>query len=378
MSPLCRRNFKTLFVLSLLLSCLSPVSAQRRSVDLRPKTVATFNGTKITDQDLRKAAAADLDRLSIEVDQMNANVARAEQQILETNLLRLLADKLFEAEAAKQSITKDAFLDKELKGKIEEPSQHEIKAFYDANKARYNQPLEKVTDQIRQYLKAENRNKAMGDLADRLKVNYGVRMLLPPLREKVGTQGSPSLGPKEAPVTIVVFSDYQSTFCSQLSKTLHQVVSKYGDKVRLVYRQFPLSQMHPFAERAAEASLCAADQNHFWEMNDLLFETQNELNEKDLKAKASKLKLDSSAFDKCMTSSQYVEKVKQDQREGYTLGVASTPTMFINGRFLSGALPLTAVSKMVDEEILLSSSPAASTPATAAPSERSPASAKTP
>ncbi len=375
MSILCRQNFKTALVLGLFLSCLSPLAAQKK-VDMRPKTVATFNGTSITDEDLRQAAADDLDRLSIQVDAMNANLARTEQQILETHLIRLLADKLFEAEAAKQGMTKEAFLDKELKGKIKEPSQQDIQAFYEANKQRYNQPLEKVTEQIRQYLKTESRNKAMGDLADRLKGNYGVKMLLPPLREKVGTQGSPSLGPKEAPVTIVVFSDYQSSFCAQLSRTLHEAVAKYGDQVRLVYRQFPLSQMHPLAEKAAEASLCAADQNHFWEMSDLMFGSQNELNEKDLKAKAAKLKLDSGVFDNCMASGKYADKVKQDQREGYTLGVAATPAMFINGRFLSGALPLSEISKSIEEEILLSLSRTAGAPEAAAGSGRSKSSAE--
>jgi protein-disulfide isomerase len=346
---------RTLLAPGLFLACLSTLPAQQKKVDLRPQTVATFNGTNITEEELRKAAADDLDQLHLQVQQMNANLARAEHEILETNLIRLLADKLFEAEAAKKGISKEVFLENELKGKVKEPSQQEIKAFYDANKPRYNQPLEKVTDEIRQYLKMQSRNRAVGELADRLKADYAVSMLLLPLRSKVGTEGSPSLGPKEAPVTIVVFSDYQSAFCSQLSKTLREVVTKYGDEVRLVYRQFPLSQVHPYAEKAAEASLCAADQNHFWEMHDLLFETQTALTDNDLVAKAAKLKLDSGAFGSCLASGKYAEKVKQDRRDGFGLGVAATPALFINGRFLSGALPISDLSKTIDEEIRIKS-----------------------
>src|SRR5512135_3371155 len=129
MSLRCRSNAKPVLVLSLFLCSIpllladGPDRGRARTVVVSaPREVATFNGTSITDEDLRKAAASDLDNLSIQVDEMNANVARMEHQILETNLLRLLADKMFEAEAAKRGMSKDAFLDKELQGKVKEPS----------------------------------------------------------------------------------------------------------------------------------------------------------------------------------------------------------------------------------------------------------------
>ncbi len=362
MSLLHHPNAKPVLVLCLFLWSIpvllaaGPDNARARTVVVSaPRQVATFEGKTITEEDLRKAAASDLDNLSIQVDEMNANVARLEHQILETNLLRLLADKIFEAEAAKQGMSKDAFLDRELQGKIKAPSIQDIAAFYEANKQRFDQPLDKVADQIQQYLKAQNRIKAMGDLADTLKASYGVKMLLPPLRVKVGTEGSPSRGPKEAPVTIVEFSDFQCPYCSQLSKTLHEAMAKYGGRVRLVYKQFPLSQIHPFAEKAAEAALCAADQDHFWDLHDLMFDTQNELKEEDLKAKGAQLKLNSASFNDCLASGKYANRVKQDQREGFSLGISTTPSFFINGRYFSGALPLADLSKAIDEEIALSS-----------------------
>ncbi len=345
-----------------------PERARAHTVTISaPRQVATFDGTSITDEDLRKAAASDLDNLSVQVDEMNANVARLEHQILETNLLRLLADKIFEAEAAKRGMSKDAFLDKELQGKVKEASIQDVAAFYEANKQRFNQPLDKVADQIQQYLKSQNRIKAMGDLADSLKAEYGVKVLLPPLRVKVATDGSPSRGSKEAPVTIVEFSDFQCPYCAQLSKTLHEAIAKYGDRVRLVYKQFPLSQIHPFAEKAAEAALCAADQDHFWDLHDLMFDKQSELKEEDLKAKGAQLKIDSAAFNDCLASGKNASRVKQDQREGFSIGVSTTPSFFINGRFFSGAMTLADISKAIDEEIALGSmraSTAAGAPST--------------
>ncbi len=376
---------KIAIVLCLFLSSTYVLAAQESAAPrpepaaTKPMVVATFNGTSITDEDLRKAAANDLDRLSLDVNQMNANLARLAHQILETNLIHLLADKVLEAEAAKKGMSKEAFLEKELQGKIKEPSPEDVSAYYQANKQRFTQPLDKeVSERIRQYLKAESRNKAMSDLADQLKPGYAVKMLLPPLRMNVGDGGSPSEGPKGAPVTIVEFSDFQCESCSQLSKTLHEIVGKYGNKVRLVYRQLPVSRVHPLAEKAAEASLCAADQNHFWEMHDLMFDTQNALKEEDLKAKAAQLKLNTTAFDSCLTSGKYAPKVKEDERDAYSLAVANSPSLFINGRPYSGSIPRSEISKTIDEEITLSTSEAAGTTRKPASTPGSPYPAKTP
>ncbi len=367
MKLMCSKDVKTVLLLGLFLLSIPAFSADEQATDeqakpgapkvaaLEPRPAATFNGATITEDDLRKAAAADLDKLQLEAHHIRASLARTEQEILETNLMRVLADMLFEAEAARKGIGKEAFLNEELKGKVKEPSKQEINAFYESNKQGFQKPLDQVSDEIRQYLKAENLNKATGELADRLKTGYKVKMLLPPLRVRVKTEGSPSRGLSQAPVTIVEFSDFQSPFCSRLNNTLHDVLAKYGDTVRLVYRQYPVYQVHPFAEKAAEASLCAADQNRFWELHDSMFETQNALTNKDLEDKAAKLKLDVATFDNCLTSGKYAQRVQQDQREGYALGVMGAPTLFINGRYLSGALALTDISKIINDELSLNS-----------------------
>ncbi len=334
----------------------TPAASKPAPAAPKPMLVATFNGQSITEEDLRKASAADMDRLSLDVDNMNANLQRISHQILETNLLHMLADRMFEAEAAKQGISKEAYLQKELQGKVKEPTPQDVSAFYQANKQRFNAPLDQVSDQIQKFLKAENRDRALADLADRLKPAYAVKMLLPPARLRVEDGGSPSQGPSNAPVTIVEFSDFQCESCSQLSKNLHEIVAKYGNKVRWVYRQYPVSQVHPFSEKAAEASLCAADQNHFWELHDLMFDQQNSLKEDDLKAKAAQLKLDTGAFNSCLASGKYAGKVKLDEREAYSLAVSNSPSFFINGRYYTGAVPALEIAKTIDEELVLSSS----------------------
>lgn len=160
----------------------------------------------------------------------------------------------------------------------------------------------------------------------------------------------PSRGPQTAPVTIVEFADFQCPFCARLQPTLEQLIAKYGDKVRLVFRQFPL-QFHTHAQKAAEASLCAWEHGKFWEMHDAMFENQQALYVDSLKAKAAALGLNADAFNSCLDSGKYADQVQRDLDDGAAAGVSGTPAIFINGRFLSGTVPLEQLSQIVDDEL---------------------------
>ncbi len=316
-----------------------------------PVVVAKIQGTAITQDDLNKYAAPDLEKLEMERIQFEAKYARDKSQLLEANLERFLEEKLLMTEAGRRGISKDQLLDTEVQGKVKTPSDDDVKAFYEANKQRINQPLAQIDSQIRDYLKAQNYNDAKAALIERLKQSYGVTIALQPQRSNVEANGYPSEGPADAPVTLVEFADFQCPYCANLDSTLHQVREKYGAQVRLIYRNFPLSQVHPNAEKAAEAGLCAADQGHFWEMHDLMFQSQSLLKEADLKAKAAQLKLDVAAFNTCLDSGQKAGKVQQDLYAGARLGVTGTPALFVNGRFVSGAVPFANIARMVDEEL---------------------------
>jgi protein-disulfide isomerase len=345
------RNLMVLFILAATMLSARPGVAQQAKPAARSEGVATFSGTLITEDELMRAAAGDLEKLELQRLQLNANLERARQEILEWNLSRLIEGKVLAAEAAKRGVNAEALLAKELEGKVKEPSQQDVNAYYVANKAHIGKPLEDVSSQILQYLKNENYNKAKAEYVESLKNEYGVSSRLEPLRMKVDTGGSPSSGPADARVTMIEFSDFQCPYCANLSKTLRQVLNSLGKDVRLVYRQFPLSQIHPFAEQAAEASLCAADQGHFWEMHDLMFQDQGKLADADLKADASRLNLDLTAFDECLSSRRHAEKIKADMREGASLGVAGTPALFINGRMMSGAQSYEDLTRVINEEI---------------------------
>ena len=139
-------------------------------------------------------------------------------------------------------------------------------------------------------------------LVTRLKKDFGFKSYLEPLRAQISSAGFPSRGVATAPVTIVEFSDFECPYCGGLFPTLKQVEKNYPQTVRIVYRQFPLSNLHPHAMKAAEAALCANEQNKFWEFHDSMFGNQRELSIADLKQRAVDLKLDTQAFNQCLDS----------------------------------------------------------------------------
>ena len=152
-------------------------------------------------------------------------------------------------------------------------------------------------------------------------------------------------------MTIVEFSDFECPYCQAMLGTIRNIQEAYGEKVRLVYRQFPLTSIHPNAQKAAEASLCANDQGRFWEMHDLMFEDQSGLSVEALTKKAESLELDDATFEKCLTSNQYTEQVRQDVMAGTVVGVTGTPAVFINGRPLVGNVPYDQLVEIIDDEL---------------------------
>jgi protein-disulfide isomerase len=160
-----------------------------------------------------------------------------------------------------------------------------------------------------------------------------------------------SRGPKDAPVTIVEFSDFQCPFCKTATVTIKQVLDKYPGKVRLVFRDYPLASLHPQAPKAHEAARCAADQSKFWEYHDVLFERSPKLSVPELKRYAQELKLDATAFDQCLDSGKHTAQVDKDFQEGVSLGLTGTPSFFINGKQIVGAQPFATFQKVVDGEL---------------------------
>lgn len=169
---------------------------------------------------------------------------------------------------------------------------------------------------------------------------------------QVSADDDPAIGPEDAPVLIVEFSDFQCSYCARFAtETLGQILDTYGYQVRFVYRDFPLTSIHPHAQKAAEATQCAHEQGKYWEYSDLLFQNQQALDVDSLKGYAQQLGLDTDVFNECLDSGQYASEIQKDLTEGQSYGVTGTPTFFINGRLLRGAKPFSAFQAMIEEEL---------------------------
>ena len=151
--------------------------------------------------------------------------------------------------------------------------------------------------------------------------------------------GSPARGPQDAWVTMIEFADFQCPYCGQVVPTLDALASEYPDDLRLVFKNLPLSQHH-YAMSAAMAARCAMAQDRFWEMYELLFANQQHLTDDDLTAYATQIGLDMDAWNACRAQPSPDGQIAQDQADAKRAGVMATPTFFVNGKPLVGALPI--------------------------------------
>lgn len=171
---------------------------------------------------------------------------------------------------------------------------------------------------------------------------------------EVSVDDDPVKGNPSSPITIIEFSDFECPFCGKFyEETYSQLISTYVNtgKASIVFRDFPLSSIHPNAQKASEAAQCAFEQGKFWEYHDKLFENQQALDVDDLKQYAKDLRLNALQFDECLDSGKYEEEVLNDVEEGASYGVTGTPAFFINGRLIAGAYPFEEFQKIIEEEL---------------------------
>jgi protein-disulfide isomerase len=171
-------------------------------------------------------------------------------------------------------------------------------------------------------------------------------------RYDIPTEGFPSLGPQDAEIVLVEFSDYQCPFCKRwYDEVYQQLLAAYPGKIRLVYRNLPLTSLHPDAMSAAVASLCAEEQSSFWQFHDKLFSDEYGFGRSAYSRYAADLELDTAAFDACLDSGQFDDFIQQDMDFSLNMGVRSTPTFFVNGLAIVGAQPLDVFKQVIDQEL---------------------------
>lgn len=310
-----------------------------RAAEKGDKSVlAIVAGESITEAQVTENAAGEL-----------LQVERQRYELIERAVREEVRERLLALEAKKRGISEEELLEAEVDSKLSEVTDGEVDAFYEARKGQIRATKEQAAGQIRNYLEQQRRGEVFESFIAKLEEAHRVEYLMDPFRVEVNGSG-PSKGPDNAPIKIVEFSDFECPFCGRVNPTLKQVQDTYGDKVQIEFRQFPLA-IHSNAKKAGEASLCAADQGKFWEMHDAMFADQRNLTVDGLKGMAEKIELDTDAFAKCLDSGKYGDKVDEDMAEGSRAGVSGTPAFFVNGRFISGAVPFDVFSEVIDDEL---------------------------
>ncbi len=235
------------------------------------------------------------------------------------------------------------------------PTQLQIETFYNANQARIQGSLQQVQDEITKHLNNLALQQKQRELLSRIANEKGYRVelpQLPTLRLPIKLDGFPSKGNPEAKVTLVEFADFQCPHCKSVGPEVKKILQKYGEQVRLVFRDFPINQSG-ISTKVAEAAVCADQQKMYWPFHDLAFARQSYLKSVTPQMLAEELELDMAVFNACLKSGKAQAQVAASKAEARELGVSSTPSFFVNGRPMSHSHEdlVTELSAMIDQEL---------------------------
>ena len=307
---------------------------------------ATVDGQTITTAQVNEAGGVKLVVLEQEIDALRRHA-----------LADLVGQASIDHAAARQHTTSAALVEREVAARTTPITDAEVERFYAAHKTALGGDA--TDDQIRQAIRTgiEQRRRQDAEAAVRdsfrSSADVTIRLAPPPVRRfQIDTVDEPALGPVDAPVTLVEFSDFHCPFCKRVedAKTLQQLRQRYGDRLRIVWIDNPLDSLHPQSRAAHEAARCAGEQGRFWAFHDQLYVGAPK-SAGDLDSVARAIGLDTAAFDACVSDGRTRRTVQRGVDQAQRLSVSGTPTFFVNGRPLVGAQPLDAFVRVIDEEL---------------------------
>jgi predicted DsbA family dithiol-disulfide isomerase len=276
------------------------------------------------------------------------------QQIYQTQVAALEDDifqRLVREAAAKAGVTDAEYRRMRIDEMVTEPDEGEVVKLMTQFRSQLAEDDAQAREQVIQALKQREKQRLAEDLRKVLFEEAGVEILLEPPRVEVAiAEGTPQQGPADAPITLVEYTDYQCPFCKRVQPTLAALLERYDGTIRHVFKNLPLP-MHPQAQLAAEAALCAQDQGTFWKFHDWLFENQKTMNHDTMVAAAGELGMNVDTFTACIDGGTHSEQVRADVNEARGFGITGTPGFLINGRVLTGAQPVEQFEVIINEEL---------------------------
>lgn len=321
------------------------------AADSGQAVIARWAGQPITASDVESASSALFAEhrasFSSELRQLQARQAREYHELLARELERLLDRRALDMEVAARDVSAEKLLSQIDVAPVTDV---EVRAFYAANRARIGEPYEQAEAEIREHLVSQHTTAATRAFYDRLRQRHEIHSGLQPHREQVNATGA-SVGPADAPVTIVEFADFQCPYCAQSASVLKSLRTKYGDRLRLVFRHLPLVDIHPSALSAARAAVCADQQGKFWAMHEAMYGNQNALDPAALENTARKLGLNSDRYARCVAEDATTRQIDADANAAFELGISSTPSFLINGRLIVGSPPEGELTALIEDEL---------------------------
>jgi len=321
--------------------------AATSDVPITPGTavVAQVGGIPITEDQLEKQAAPELAKARAGLLHARFDFYNAQREVAK----KAIDQELLAQQAKAEGVSVDELLKRHVDSKIKEPSEETLR-FYFMN-INTDQTYEALRPKILDRIHSLQEKKYTEEYMKSLRAKKTIAIMLDPPHEDVAVGDTPVIGPADAGVTVVEFADYQCPYCRAVEPTMNQLREQYKDKIRYSYRDFPLP-MHPYAEKAAEASRCAGEQGQYWPYHDRIFTGDAEnLNDAHLRSTAADLKLDTDKFGKCLDSNKEQAAVAKDLDTGKSLGISGTPSFFINGYFVSGAISYDQLRELVDQQL---------------------------
>jgi protein-disulfide isomerase len=302
--------------------------------------VAEVDGVPITAEELDRHAAGELQRLR---DQ--------EYEIRKTALDDLVIKRLIQKQAAERGVTEQELMRLEVQEKVAPPVASEIQQVYDANRDRVGgRSRAEVEPQIVSSLVQQRTAERSRAFAQALRDQAKVRIALEQPRTEVKIPaGTAVLGPADAPVTIIEYSDYLCPYCQSAEAVVAKVLQRYEGKVKFIHRDFLLGR--PRSLPVARGALCAGEQGKFWEYRHDLLSTPGDWSDQDLESRAARLGLRSGDFRSCLASDRHDKTILASSEEGQKLGVSGTPTFFVNGRRMTGVRSEQQFDEVIQAEL---------------------------
>ena len=321
------------------------------SDSLLPATVdsevlGVLNGEEITLDDLT-------DRDISQLAQLRTDYYTETHSLLEQGTVRAAREQLLLAAAAEKGMTLNQYYTQEIG--LPEVSDEELQYVYNQNRQQIGRPLEEIATDLRRQIANQKMARNIELEGNRLLREADWDLTVPAYRVAIETEGHATLGPDSAPVELVVFSCFECPFCRRFDASVNRIREDeaLASQVRLVFRHFPLRNMHPMAQKAHEASVCAEDQGKFWEYHDALWADDN-ISLDGLEQHARLLGLDTEEFAQCLNSGRSYERVQTDLDAAVALGQTGTPAVFVNGRYVGGAVSFEQLKAEVERELAAS------------------------